>query len=258
VEINGSIAEGFNSADLLRGSHCQINIEYITYWLGHKIEEDRPWRSRFTKSILPNMELDEHSYEKIFDEKTCRNQASDTPLSPEQLQRLFPKMHVRNEHDANPDRNNVAKLYLHCVPSPSEYERMREEVGNGTEIPQWYLDLFDGTLSLKFEKMFDEEITREIASRKYPFYKRRNFWIISACLAMFFLTIHLIIKQIRKMVAFVRTGLINNIEQPELVEYSVRPENILGEGGCGRVYAGRFRGNNVAIKVIGKGNIVLS
>ena len=63
--------------------------------------------------------------------------------------------------------------------------------------------------------------------------------------------IHLIIKQIRKIVAFVRTDLINNIEQPELVEYSTQPENILGEGGCGRVYAGRFRGNNVAIKVIG-------
>jgi len=60
------------------------------------------------------------------------------------------------------------------------------------------------------------------------------------------------------MVAFVRTGLINNIEQPELVEYSVRSENILGEGGCGRVYAGRFRGNNVAIKVIGKGLVVMS
>jgi predicted Ser/Thr protein kinase len=55
------------------------------------------------------------------------------------------------------------------------------------------------------------------------------------------------------MVAYVRTGLINNIEQPELLEYSTSPENILGEGGCGRVYAGRFRGNNVAIKVIGKG-----
>ena len=71
-------------------------------------------------------------------------------------------------------------------------------------------------------------------------------------LLKFLVTIHLIIKQIRKMVAYVRTGLINNIEQPELLEYSITPENILGEGGCGRVYAGRFRGNNVAIKVIGK------
>ena len=74
----------------------------------------------------------------------------------------------------------------------------------------------------------------------------------------FSVTIHLIIKQIRKIVAFVRTDLIMNIEQPELVEYSTARENILGEGGCGRVYAGRFRGNNVAIKVIGKGRKMFS
>ncbi|CBY34229.1 unnamed protein product [Oikopleura dioica] len=248
VEINDSIAEGFNSADLLAGSHCQVQIEYLTYWLGHKIEAERPWRSRFTKHILPNLELDEHSVDKFED--VCRNQASDTPLSEKDLQELFPKIHVINEYDLHPERYNKPRTYLHCVPSQFEYERMRKEVGNRTEIPQWYLDLFNGTLSREFEEIFNKEINREIASRKYPFYKRRNFWIISACLAMFFLTIHLIIKQIRKMVAFVRTGLINNIEQPELVEYSVRSENILGEGGCGRVYAGRFRGNNVAIKVI--------
>lgn len=70
VEINDSIAEGFNSADLLAGRHCQVQIEYLTYWLGHKIEAERPWRSRFTKHILPNLELDEHSVDKFED--VCR------------------------------------------------------------------------------------------------------------------------------------------------------------------------------------------
>jgi len=253
VEKDGSIAEGFNLTDLRRGSHCRVSIEFITYWLGDKVQEERPWRSRFSKYILPSLEYDEHRLNKwtsLDDEDSCRNDASDSPISENDLLRLFPNKHVPNEYDRNPDRYNTPKTYYHCVPSSSEYERMRKEVGNGTEIPQWYLDLFNGTLSPKFEQIFDKEIDEEIASRKYPFYKRRNFWIISACLAMFFLTIHLIIKQIRKMVAYVRTGLINNIEQPELLEYSITPENILGEGGCGRVYAGRFRGNNVAIKVI--------
>ena len=115
-----------------------------------------------------------------------RNDASDSPISENDLLRLFPNKHVPNEYDRNPDRYNTPKTYYHCVPSSSEYERMRKEVGNGTEIPQWYLDLFNGTLSPKFEQIFDKEIDEEIASRKYPFYKRRNFWIISACLAMFF------------------------------------------------------------------------
>lgn len=115
-----------------------------------------------------------------------RNLASDTPLSESDLLELFPKKHFIDEYDPNPEKSNPGQQYHHCVPSPSEFERMRKEVGNGTEIPKWYLDLFVGTLSPKFEQIFDEEINREIASRKYPFYKRRNFWIISACLAMFF------------------------------------------------------------------------
>ena len=115
-----------------------------------------------------------------------RNLASNTPLSENDLLKLFPKKHVINDYQTHPERSNKPQTYQHCVPSPTEFERMREEVGNGTEIPQWYLDLFVDTLSPKFEQIFDEEINREIASRKYPLYKRRYFWIISACLAMFF------------------------------------------------------------------------
>ena len=75
VEKDGSIAEGFNLTDLRRGSHCRVSIEFITYWLGDKVQEERPWRSRFSKYILPSLEYDEHRLNKwtsLDDEDSCR------------------------------------------------------------------------------------------------------------------------------------------------------------------------------------------
>ena len=77
VEKDGSITEGFNSAEVLKGVHCRVEIEYLTYWLGDKIQEDRPWRSRFSKYIVPSLEYDYHEETKSqirmdFDDDFCR------------------------------------------------------------------------------------------------------------------------------------------------------------------------------------------
>ncbi|CAG5091426.1 Oidioi.mRNA.OKI2018_I69.PAR.g13043.t1.cds [Oikopleura dioica] len=229
VEKDGSIVEGLTALDLVNGRHCQVTVGYLTYWEGHQIQPGQgnegngrtkdSWRSRFSKYILPSLEFESHG---SWSSDRCENNAELTAIPKNITDTLFPP---KREYNSDP-KYNRPRNYKYCLPTEIQYNKMKQE------------------------KIFDDQINREIASRKYPFYKRRNFWIITGCLGLFFLTIHLIIKQIRKIVAFVRTDLIMNIEQPELVEYSTRPENILGEGGCGRVYAGRFRGNNVAIKVI--------
>jgi hypothetical protein len=76
VEKNGRTAEGFSSTDVLSGVHCRVSIEFLTYWLGDKIQEDRPWRSRFSKYILPSLDFDWHRVNKMqspkFEEDDCR------------------------------------------------------------------------------------------------------------------------------------------------------------------------------------------
>lgn len=76
VEKNGSMAEGFSSTDVLNGVHCRVSIDFLTYWLGDKIQEDRPWRSRFSKYILPSMDFDRHRVNKLqspkIEDDDCR------------------------------------------------------------------------------------------------------------------------------------------------------------------------------------------
>ena len=79
VEKNGSVAEGLNATDLLTGSHYQVEIEYLTYWEGDKVEEGRPWRSRFSEYILPNLEMEGHNMQEFSTDK-CRNRISQFEL----------------------------------------------------------------------------------------------------------------------------------------------------------------------------------
>ena len=77
VEIDGSIAEGFNPAEVLKGVHCRVVIEYLTYRLGDKIQEDHPWSNSFSKYIVPSIEFDWHEETKSqirmdFGDDFCR------------------------------------------------------------------------------------------------------------------------------------------------------------------------------------------
>ena len=101
-------------------------------------------KNRFSKYILTSLEFENHG---VWSSDPCENVEELTEIPKNVTDTLFPRKTPLNSDSMN----NRMNTFKYCLPSPIHYQKMMLEVGNGTDIPQWYLDIFSDSLArLKF------------------------------------------------------------------------------------------------------------